>query len=124
MLPAWPSILPELRGRVSDAGTDALYHAPVVTPMDDGPSRSRRRGLFNSTALRITLDLTFVTLPVFLDFVRGSLGDGARRFTAPVLLPNGQIGTRVCRIEGAASLGYFGSARPRVSFRMTVWGWA
>lgn len=122
-LPSWPSILPNLRGMVSDGGTDALYRSPIVTQMDDGPSRSRRRGLFNSTTLHVSIDLTFDTLPVFLDFVRKTLGDGARRFTAPVLLPNGQIGTRICKIEEAASLKYLGGLNPRASFPLTVWCW-
>lgn len=122
-IPSWPLALPQLRGMVSDGGTDALYRAPVVTQFDDGPSRSRRRGLFASTTLHITLDLTVETLPMFLDFMRTTLGDGARRFTAPVLLPTGVIGTRTCRIEEAASLKYAGGINPRVSFNLTVWNW-
>lgn len=122
-LPDWPTALPELRGRIADAGTDALYRAPVVTPFDDGPSRSRRRGLFNSVTLRITLDLTFVTLPVFLTFARETLGDGTRRFAAPVVLPNGTMATRTCRIEGAVSLSWTAPPRSRASFLLTVWNW-
>lgn len=122
-LPSWPAGLPELRGHVQTGGTDALYRAPLVTEFDDGPARVRRRGFFNSVALAMTLDLDMTTLPMFQAFVQDTLGDGARRFTGLVLLPNGAMGSRTCRIQGAVALKWIGPFNPQVSFPLTVWNW-
>ena len=122
-LPTWPAQLPVLRGRVDSAGTDALYRAPKVTTFDDGPTRSRRRGLFNSDTLTIAIDLDFTTLPIFLAFVWDTLGDGSKRFAAPVVLPDGAVGTRTCRIAETSALGFVGQANPRPRFGLVVWNW-
>lgn len=124
-LPAWPSTLPQLRGRRDAAGTDALYAPPRKTTFDDGPARFRRQSLTVTTPLKISLDLTFVTFPVFLAFVRDDLNAGTRRFTAPVVQPSGSIraGT-VCRInEGGASLSFPAGTLPRVAFTLLVYDW-
>lgn len=37
----------------------------------------------------------------FLDFVRITLNNGTRRFSAPIRQPDGRLGPRICRIQGA-----------------------
>lgn len=122
-LPTWPAQLGVIRGRADSAGTDALYRKPKVTQFDDGPIRSRRRGLFNSVTLTVAIDLNFTTLPIFLAFVWDTLGDGSKRFSAPVVLPDGSVGTRTCRIAETSGLGFVGPANPRARFPLTVWNW-
>lgn len=105
------------------AGTDQLYRPPLVSQFDDGPDRTRRRGFFSSTVLNITIDVTLTTLPLFQDFVQDDLRDGTMRFTGPVLLPNGVIATRTCRISGPTPLKWLGPLNPQLNFPLTVWRW-
>ena len=124
-LPGWPSTLPELRGRRDGGGTDALYAPPRKIAFDDGPGRFRRQSLTITTPLKMVLDLDFATMPVFLAFVRDDLNAGTRRFTGPVVQPDGsvQAGT-VCRIsEGGAGLSFPAGTLPRVSFTLLVYDW-
>ena len=121
-LPVWPATLPELRGLVSAAGSDALFDALSRTQMDDGPGRVRRRTYFLSTVKRMALWLKFAnTYPVFIAFVRDDLNTGARRFLAPVLMPNGIIAQKTCRIEGEIREEFPASTFPGVSFPLRIW---
>lgn len=102
-IPSWPSTLPPPIGQVGNLGTEQLYIPPSETQFDDGPSRARRRSLFDETPRSITLKLTRAQFVIFRAFVRDTLNCGARRFTAPVRQPDGRLGQRTCRIRGAVS---------------------
>lgn len=102
-LPSWPAGLPALVPLVGSGGTDALYTPPQSTEFDDGPPRTRRRQLYDSTARKISLRLTRAQFVAFCAFVRGDLNMGTHRFTAPVRVPSGALEQRTCRIEGAVS---------------------
>lgn len=122
-LPVWPISLGELRGEAQGGGTDALVAAPLVSQFDDGPDRVRRRHLFRQTVFRIVLKLDFAGLATFQDFIQTDLNDISRRFTAPVLLADGTVGTRTCRISAPPSLSYPDPVIPQVAFPLIVWNW-
>lgn len=123
-LPAWPASLPDLRPRRETAGTDRLYAPPRKTSFDEG-SRFRRKSFDPTTPLKISLDLTFVTFPIFLAFVRDDLNAGTRRFTGPVVQPDGSLNAgTVCRIdEAGAGLTFPAGTLPRVAFTLLVYDW-
>jgi hypothetical protein len=95
----WPSTLPPL---ATEAGTstDALYTPPQETQFDDGPSRVRRRRLYNETTRKVNMRLTRAQFLVFYEFTTVTLNGGAKRFEAPMRVRDGTIGNRVCRISG------------------------
>ena len=119
---AWPPGLPALVGQVGSLGSPQLYEPPKTTAMDDGPGRTRTRVLTNETTRTITLTLKRAEFELFLGFVRDTLNKGARRFTAPVRLPSGRIGTRTCRIEGPVPDDDRGP-HVVVSFKLRVYDW-
>lgn len=122
-IPSWPSSLPELRGEVSSAGSNALHPAVQETQFDDGPPRMRRRQLYVTTPLSMTIMLTPEEFVVFKGFHLNDLNTGARRFTAPVLLPDMSIGQRICRIRGEVAWKPFGPLQYQVSFTLVVQDW-
>lgn len=119
---AWPPGLPDLIGLAGSLGSSQLYEPPQTTQMDDGPGRSRRRTLTVETPRSITLTLKRAEFELFLQFVRVTLNNGAKRFTARVRLPSGRIGTRTCRIDGAVSEQDLGP-HSRVTFNLRVYDW-
>ncbi|CAO4162646.1 hypothetical protein [Methylorubrum populi] len=121
-LPPWPDTLPPPVGQIGSLGTEQLYQPPQETQFDDGPSRTRRRILFNETPRSISLKLTRDQFAIFHAFVRDTLNGGARRFTAPVRQPNGRLGQRTCRIRGAVSEVDQGP-RSVVSFILVIQDW-
>lgn len=122
-LPVWPASLPELRGLYRNAGSSELHPAPQETQFDDGPSRVRRRTLFVTTPLNMALVMTAAQFATFKAFHLNDLNTGARRFTAPVLLPNLTMGTRTCQIAGKVSWSMEGAIQYLVSFTLTVQDW-
>jgi hypothetical protein len=123
-LPTWPTSLPKLRGLSQNAGTRELYRAPQETQFDDGPDRARRRSLYNVTPLNMALVMTGAQFVAFRDFYLNDLNRGARRFNAPVLLPDfATMGTRVCRITGAVAWSAYTPTKPLVSFTLAVQDW-
>lgn len=119
---AWPTGLPNLVGLVGSLGSSQLVEPPKTTAMDDGPGRTRRRTLTVETPRSISLLLTRAEFELFLGFLRVTLNGGAKRFTAPVRLPSGRIGTRTCRIDGAVSEQDLGP-HSRVTFTLRVYDW-
>lgn len=101
-IPSWPSSLPPL---ATEAGTstDALYSPPQETQFDDGPSRVRRRRLYNETTRKVNMRLTRAQFLLFYDFVTTTLNGGAKAFNAPMRVRDGTLGNRVCRISGAVA---------------------
>lgn len=123
-IPSWPSTLPELRGALSSGGSSSLHPAPQATQFDDGPPRMRRRQLFVSTPLSMTIVLTIDQFVTFKAFHLNDLNTGARRFMAPVLLPDmRQIGQRVCWIQGEVAWKPFGPTQYQVTFTLVVQDW-
>ncbi|AWN47125.1 hypothetical protein DK419_13055 [Methylobacterium terrae] len=123
-LPTWPTSLPKLRGLSQNGGSRELYAPPQETQFDDGPSRARRRSLFNETPLQMALPMTGAQFVAFKDFYLTALNRGARRFSAPVLLPDfATMDTRVCRITGAVAWSAYTPTKPLVSFTLTVQDW-
>lgn len=102
-VPKWPDGLPLPIGYVGSLGTDQLYAPPQETQFDDGPSRNRRRRLYDETPRKIVLKLTRPQFVLFRSFVRDTLNMGARRFQAQVRQPDGRLGWRTCRIQGAVT---------------------
>lgn len=99
--PSWPTNLPKLTGIAGSTGIDRLGGAVLrSTSFDDGPPRTRRQTLFRETQRKITLKLTRDEFATFEGFLRTQLNAGTKRFTAPVMLPAGDVGDRVCRIVG------------------------
>ncbi|CAO4194744.1 hypothetical protein [Methylorubrum extorquens] len=90
-IPSWPFRLPELRSMASSGGTRSLHPAARETQFDDGPTRLRRRQLFVTTPLSMTLRLTPEQFVVFKSCHLNDLYTGARRFTAPVLLSASEL---------------------------------
>lgn len=119
---AWPPGLPDLVGLAASLGTSQLFEPPKTTPMDDGPGRTRTRTLTNETPRTIVLMLSRDQFEIFVRFVRVTLNKGARRFSAPVRLPSGRIGTRTCRIDGAVSEQDLGP-NSRLSFTLRIYDW-
>ncbi|KQP99911.1 hypothetical protein ASF59_10990 [Methylobacterium sp. Leaf121] len=115
--------MPELRGMASSGGTRSLHPAPQETQFDDGPSRRRRRQLFVTTPLSMSLRLTPEQFVIFKAFHLNDLNTGARRFTAPVLLPDMSIDQRICSIEG--EVGWSAPQRSKyiVTFTLVVQDW-
>jgi hypothetical protein len=103
MTPFWPSGLPNPVGQVGSLGTDQIYSPPMETQFDDGPSRNRRRRLYDETPRKIVLRLSRSEFVLFRSFVRDTLSMGARRFQAQVRQPDGRLGLRNCRIQGAVT---------------------
>lgn len=99
-IPSWPVGLPPLRGQASSAGSDRLHPSVQDTQFDDGPNRSRRRSLFITTPLKMQLRLSVDEFVSLKSFHLNELNTGARRFMAPVLLPDMSLGQRICRITG------------------------
>ncbi|MFE1598181.1 hypothetical protein [Methylobacterium sp. ID0610] len=123
-VPAWPTTLPKLRGLAPNAGSRELFPAPQETQFDDGPNRARRRSLFNETPLSLAIPMTGSQFVTFKNFYLADLNRGARRFNAPVLLPDFQtVGTRLCRITGAVAWSAWTPTRPLVSFTLLVQDW-
>lgn len=122
-IPSWPSTLPELRGLASSGGTRSLHPTAQETQFDDGPSRRRRRQLFVTTSLSMTLRLSPEEFVIFKAFHLNDLNTGARRFTAPVLLPDMSIGQRVCSIEGEVSWSAPQRSKYVVTFTLVVQDW-
>lgn len=123
-IPSWPSTLPDLRGHVSSGGSNSVHPAVQETQFDDGPSRMRRRQLFVTTPLSMTIVLTADEFVIFKGFHLNDLNMGARRFTAPVLLPDMRsVGQRICRIEGAVSWRPHTPTSYQVSFTLVVQDW-
>ncbi|MBY0259600.1 hypothetical protein [Methylobacterium sp.] len=120
--PFWPSDLPVPIGQVGSLGTDQLYDPPQETQFDDGPSRTRRRRLYDETPRKIVLRLTRPQFVTFRGFVRDTLNMGARRFSSQVRLPDGRLGMRTCRIVGAVAEQDLGPVSV-VSFTLMVQGW-
>ncbi|WP_245296444.1 hypothetical protein [Methylorubrum extorquens] len=114
--------MPPLIGQIGSLGTEQLYIPPQETQFDDGPSRMRRRSLFDETPRSITLKLTRAQFVVFRAFVRDTLNCGARRFTASVRQPDGHLGQRTCRIKGAVSETDQGRTST-VAFTLVVQDW-
>ena len=120
----WPASLPELRGLSQNAGSKELYQAPQETQFDDGPARVRRRSLYNETPLTMALVMTAAQFVAFKAFYLNDLNRGARRFNAPVLLPDfATMGTRICRITGPVSWSAYTPTDPLVSFTLAVQDW-
>lgn len=119
---AWPPGLPDLIGLAASLGTSQLYDPPQTTAMDDGPGRTRTRTLTSETPRTIVLMLSRDEFEIFARFVRITLNKGAKRFTAPVRLPSGRRGSRICRIDGAVSEQDLGS-HSRVSFTLRIYDW-
>jgi len=123
-IPSWPTGLPDLRGQTSSAGSRALHPAAQETQFDDGPSRLRRRQLFVTTPLSMTLVLSGDQFGIFKAFHLDQLNAGARRFTAPVLLPDLRtIGQRVCFIQGEVSWRPHTPTSYQISFTLVVQDW-
>lgn len=121
-IPAWPSGLPALIGLAGSLGTPQLYEPPQETRMDDGPGRTRRRSMTAETDRSIVLILTRAEFVVFDQFVRVDLNNGTRRFTAPVRLKSGLLGTRTVKIRGAVSETDLGP-NSRVAFPLAIRDW-
>ncbi len=122
-LPSWPATLPQLRGAQQSGGTDSLYEPPLVTEMEDGPPRQRRRKLYLETPLMMVLDLTPAQAETFRVFYRDTLNVGASPFTGPVVLISRNVGTRTCRIDGRVSLKPYGGQMWRAAFTLAVRDW-
>ena len=122
-LTPWPEGLPELRGMASSGGTRSLHPAVQATQFDDGPPRMRRRQLFVTTPLSMTLRLSPEEFVIFKRFHLEDLNMGARRFRAPVLLPDMSIGERVCWIEGEVAWSAPQRSRYVVTFTLVVQDW-
>lgn len=119
---AWPPGLPNLVGLVGSLGSSQVYEPPQTTAMDDGPGRTRTRTLTSETPRSIVLMLNRDEFEIFVRFVRITLNKGAKRFTAPVRLPSGRLGSRICRIDGAVSEQDLGP-HSRVSFTLRIYDW-
>jgi hypothetical protein len=122
-LPQWPSGLPPLRGQASSAGSKNLHPAVQETQFDDGPSRVRRRSLFVTTPLNMQLRLSADEFVSFKAFHLNDLNTGARRFTAPVLLPDMTLGQRTCRITGEVAWSAPKRFEYLVAFTLLVQDW-
>lgn len=122
-LPQWPASLPPLRGQASSAGSKSLHPAVQETQFDDGPTRVRRRSLFVTTPLNMQLRLSADEFVTFKAFHLDALNAGARRFTAPVLLPDMSIGTRICRISGEVAWSAPRRFEYLVAFTLVVQDW-
>jgi hypothetical protein len=122
-IPSWPASLPDLKGLAQSAGSTALHPAPQATEFDDGPVRLRRRQLYVSTPLNMALRLTAEQFVTFKNFHLGDLNSGARRFTAPVLLPDMSVGSRVCSISGPVAWSSLNRFKYLVSFTLIVQDW-
>ena len=123
-IPSWPVGLPDLRGQTTSAGSKALHPAVQDTQFDDGPNRSRRRSLFVTAPLNMQIDITPDQFVLFKAFHLNELNTGARRFSAPVLLPDLRtVGNRVCRIAGEVSWSLLGGTRYLVAFTLLVQDW-
>lgn len=121
-LPTWPGTLPPLPGQVAGLGTPQLYEPPSETKFEDGPSRSRRRTLIDTTTRAVLLTLTPPQFAVFLAFTRDTLNGGAGRFTANVVTSAGTREARTCRISGAPAEAAAG-ANHKVQFNLVIWDW-
>lgn len=119
---SYPIDLPPLVGLLGTAGTDQVYEPPQETAFDDGPPRTRRRKLFVAVPRKMTLLLTRPQFVTFRHFVEHTLNAGARRFTAPVRLPDGTLGRRTCKIIGKVSEQDNGPFS-RVSLQVLVYDW-
>ncbi|MCJ2009809.1 hypothetical protein [Methylobacterium sp. J-092] len=122
-IPTWPAGLPELRGLAQSAGSKALHPAVQETQFDDGPPRLRRRQLFVTTPLAMSLRLTADQFVALKAFHLNDLNTGTRRFNAPVLLPDMTIGTRVCTIQGELAWSSLNRFKYLVSFTLVVQDW-
>ncbi|WP_041928960.1 hypothetical protein [Methylorubrum extorquens] len=84
----------------------------------------RRRQLFVTTPVSMTIVLTLDQFVIFKAFHLNDLNTGARRFMAPVLLPDMRlIGQRVCWIQGEVAFKPFGPTQYQVSFTLVVQDW-
>jgi len=121
-IPVWPSGLPPPIGQLGSLGTDALYEPPQETTFDDGPTRTRRRRLYQETPRRIVLRLTRAQFVMLKGFLVETLNNGTRRFQAPVRQPDGRLGPRICRIQGGLSEQDAGPTSV-VSFTLMIKDW-
>ncbi|TDR94208.1 hypothetical protein [Enterovirga rhinocerotis] len=120
-LPAWPADLPALVAPPG-FGTDALVPEGEVSEYEGGNVRVRRRSLVATMTLPMRLPpLSRAEFVQFLDFLQRDLNAGVRRFVAPVRLPSGLLGLRICQIDGTVSEADHGPYSI-VSFSVRVWG--
>lgn len=119
---AWPSSLPPLVSVSASGRTDELVDAPRETVFDDGPPRARRQTLFVAPVRSVRLWLTRTQFVAFRNFVLNDLNSATKRFTAPIRLPSGALGTRTCRITGKIAEEDQGP-RSSVMFNVRVYDW-
>ena len=122
-LPVGPASLPPLRGTAGTAGSKSLHPPVQETEFDDGPVRTRRRSLFVTTPLNMSVELTADQFVTFKGFHLNTLNAGAKRFSAPVLLPDMTIGARTCRISRAVSWAAPKRFKYVVAFTLIVQDW-
>lgn len=100
-LPTWPATVPYA---VRNGWTmPQMYVAPIATEMEGGNQRMRSRA--GSNVASVTYPLRPLTLAQWNDlntFIRTTLGNGASRFTMPVL--TGSVyETKTVQLEGGKS---------------------
>ena len=94
ILPTWPSSVPLLPLRDS-VNVVQTAEPPLVSEMNSGTTRRRRKFTIHIAKMQFTLVLTAVQAQYLQSFYEATLGDGAARFSIP-LIWRGQNITRNC----------------------------
>ena len=91
----WPSGVPyqPLSGNIQ---MDP-YRAPLITEMEDGPTRQRKRGTMNIATMGFTLRMSYTAFAIFKPWLRTTLVDGTLSFEMSVWGSSGAFVTRTCR---------------------------
>lgn len=117
-LPEWPASVRSTPLR--DNYSITPMQVALVTEMDDGPVRQRRR----STSDWTTISMSFVWTPVeydnFRNFWLTSLNRGASRFTMPIQGEQFGVANRTVYIEGGIFTAKPFGVRWQVSFTLCV----
>lgn len=93
MAETWPANVPSLAMIGSMKGKP--FRAPIVTDMEDGPSRKRRSTTKNIATYTFAITMTNAQFATFKAWVRNQLVDGTLPFSASVYTGSGAA-TKTC----------------------------
>lgn len=87
---------------LSGTGISSLAPAPLVTAMEDGFQRQRRRSTVQLAEVTLRFRLDGAQYQTLVQFLRDTLNHGAQRFEMPVWKPGGTVPptTRTVQLVG------------------------
>lgn len=117
-IPAWPTDLPSCP-IMDSLRINQTADGPIRTDMNAGTTRARRRVSLRIAQMSLSLRMTSAQVTTFKTFHEQTLGDGAARFTMPVLFVGGKV-TRTVQFADQPSYQMLGGGRWRIDLSLRV----